>query len=49
MKLAKIGYYGGAPDAVLAAPLDTVLQIIQYEIFENQLEKAYYDLNKEGA
>lgn len=47
MRLAKAGYYGGNPSEVLSAPLDIVLQLIQYEIFENQLEKAYYELNKE--
>jgi len=45
MKLAKLGYYCGDPEKVMRAPCDVILQIIKYEIFENDLEKAYYDLN----
>jgi len=46
MKLAKAGYYGGNPDAVLEAPLNTVLAIIQYENFTRDVESAFRDLNQ---
>jgi hypothetical protein len=49
MRLAKAGYLGGDPDAVLAAPVSTVLKILHYEAFESDYERAYTDLNSGGA
>lgn len=43
--LAKSGWYGGDPDAVKDAPVDTVMQIVQYEKFEKETEFAYKTLN----
>ncbi len=48
MRLAKAGYFGGNPDAVKAAPVDTVLKILHYETFESEYERAYTELNKGG-
>lgn len=49
MRLAKAGYYGGDPDAVKAAPADTVLTILHYEAFETAYEIAYSELNRPGV
>lgn len=46
IRLAKAGYYGGSPENVKRAPLDTVLNIIVYENFDADLKTAYKDLNK---
>lgn len=45
MRLAKIGYYNGDPEAVKNAPVDVILDLINYESFESKLEQAYRDLN----
>lgn len=44
-RLAKLGYMGGDPDAVINAPADTVESIIEYEAFESDYEKEYLALN----
>jgi hypothetical protein len=49
VKLAKLGYYKGDPDAVLAAPITTVLSILDYEVFENDLVAAYSELEGGAA
>lgn len=46
IKLAKSGYYGGNPELVKQAPLDMVLQILQYERFETDLQVAYRKLSE---
>ncbi len=48
-RLAKAGYFGGDPDAVLSAPVTTVLTILHYETFESDYEAAYTELNKGAA
>lgn len=48
IKLAKIGYFAGNPVAVRQAPLDIVLQILEYERFEFQVQCAYRDLTNEN-
>ena len=45
IRLAKLGYYGGDPDAVLAAPFDKVQNILCYEKFEADYEREYAALN----
>ena len=40
-----MGYYGGSPEAVRAAPVTDVLDIISYEAFLNDYEAKYYELN----
>jgi hypothetical protein len=47
IQLAKLGYYGGNPESVRKAPLDVVLQILNYENFTHDLQAAYKDLNDE--
>ncbi len=44
LRLAKAGYYGGDPAAVLDAPAPMVLQIMQFEEFTAEYEAACYDL-----
>jgi hypothetical protein len=44
VKLAKLGYYGGDPDKVMQAPVNTVMKILHYEVFENDLMQAYSEL-----
>lgn len=46
VKLAKAGYYGGDPQAVLRAPADIVLAALQYEAFSSDYERTYMELNK---
>lgn len=46
IKLAKAGYYGGNPELVKQAPVDMVLQILQYERFETDLQVAYRKLSE---
>ena len=48
VRLARLGYYGGSPEAVRNAPLDVVLQMIAYEGFTADLQTAYRGLN-DGA
>lgn len=43
LRLAKKGYYGGNPDNVLKAPIDTVLSIIQFEALESEIEAFYHN------
>lgn len=49
IKLAKLGYYGGNPELIRKAPLDVVLQIINYENFAIDLQTAYREMNNEGG
>lgn len=49
VRLAKAGYYGGDPDAIMKAPAITVLRVIQYEEFERDYTEAARQLNKESA
>lgn len=46
IRLAKAGYYNGDPQAVMAAPVDMVQAIIDYEKFESDYESAYIALNR---
>jgi hypothetical protein len=48
VRLAKMGYYGGNPDLIKRAPVDSVLHIINYENFEIDLRAAHKELNDEG-
>lgn len=48
LRLAKAGYWGGDPGAVLRAPADEVMAAIQFERFQQEYEAAYIDLNREG-
>lgn len=49
LKLAKEGYYHGDPDKVLTAPVTTVLNILHYEGFVTDYERAYTAINSPGA
>lgn len=40
IRLAKAGYYGGNPEAILNAPVDVVMHLIHYEQFEIDIEYA---------
>lgn len=48
LKLAKAGYYGGSPEAVLSGRVDMVVAAAQYEGFLTDYETCYIDLNKGG-
>lgn len=45
-KLAKAGYYGGDPEQILNAPVSIIIKLLNFQVFENEYESAYYDLNK---
>jgi len=47
MRLAKAGYYGGNPEAILQAPVTVVIGMLDYEGFIDDYENAYIELNKE--
>lgn len=47
MRLAKAGYYGGNPEQILKAPVDVVLDMLDYEKFESDLNQAYKDLREQ--
>lgn len=47
LKLAKAGWWGGDPGAVMRAPADEVMAAAQYENFLNDYENATFDLNRE--
>lgn len=50
IRLARRGYYGGDPEAVLNAPVDVVQNLIGYENFEVEYEAEYMALNRpQGA
>jgi len=46
LRLAKAGYYGGDPEAVLRARVDMVLAVAQYEYFLAEYQEEEYLLNK---
>lgn len=49
LRLAKAGWWGGDPDAVEAAPVDSVLDAAELEKFDADYERAWLALNrKEG-
>ena len=48
LKLAKAGYFEGNPDKVLLAPVQTVLNVLHYESFDNDYFETYQALNKES-
>lgn len=41
MKIAKLGYYGGNPEAVMNAPADIVVSILNYESFDIDVQGYY--------
>lgn len=49
LKLAKAGWMGGDPKKVLKSDADTVINMIYYEGFENDLMDAYEDLRKDES
>jgi hypothetical protein len=48
IKLAKAGFYGGNPQAVLRAPVNIVMNIINYEAFEGDYEAEYRAIVQRG-
>jgi hypothetical protein len=49
LKLARAGYGGGDPEEILGMKADMVLAMLQWEQFNSDYEKKYYELNKEKA
>lgn len=43
-----MGYYGGNPDYVKNAPVNTVLCILGYERFEEDYKETFRELNNES-
>jgi hypothetical protein len=46
MRLAKAGYFNGDPSQALSAPVDIVLDTLEYERFHAEFEDAMYEMNK---
>lgn len=44
-----MGYFGGDPDKVRAARVDTVLNVLAYANFVNELEEVARVINKKEA
>lgn len=49
LKLARKGWWGGDPDAVEAAPVDSVLDAAEFEKFTADYERAWVALNRKEA
>lgn len=49
MRLAKAGYYNGNPEKILTAPIDIIINILEYEKYEADLIQAYEDIRKEDS
>lgn len=49
LRLAKGGWWGGDPDAVLGAPADRVMLAVQYEGFTANYETEMYNIAKREA
>jgi hypothetical protein len=49
LRLAKAGYWGGDPEKVLSAPADMVISAMQYEMYQQEYERTWVELNKENA
>jgi len=45
IKIAKMGFYGGDPDKVKNAPVDTVLNILSFLEYETKYQLAFGELN----
>ena len=45
VRIAKQGYYGGDPDKVLKAPVDTIMNILSFERYESEYQLALGELN----
>lgn len=48
VRVAKLGYYGGNPDKVKKAPVDTVMAILAYEKFELEYKETAEEINNES-
>lgn len=48
LRLASAGYGGGDPEKVLAMRADLVLAALQYEMFKQDYERRWLELNTEG-
>ena len=44
LKIAKAGFYSGNPQEVMNAPVNMVIAILHFELFENALQKEYSDM-----
>lgn len=44
--IAKAGWFGGNPSAILAAPFDIVMKAYYFEIMTRQYQSTAYELNK---
>lgn len=49
LRLAREGYWGGDPEKVLAADVEMVLTAFEYEVFRDEYERTYMELNREKA
>ena len=49
LRLAKEGFMGGNPDAILKAPTATVIAMMEYTNYVGEYQETYMELNKEGS
>ena len=47
LRLAKAGYGGGDPERILCMRADRVLELLEYESYHADYERAWLDLNRE--
>jgi len=43
-----MGYYGGDPDKVRKAPIDTIMNILHFEKYEREYQETLGELNDRG-
>jgi hypothetical protein len=47
LRLATSGYCNGDPEKILTMPVSIVLNMMNYEIFKDEYEKVFIEINKE--
>ena len=45
VRIAKMGFYGGDPDKVRKAPVDTVMNILSFLEYESDYQETFGELN----
>jgi len=49
MRLAKAGWMGGSPEAIMKARADYVINMLHFEKFESEFSEKYRELNNEDS
>lgn len=49
LRLASAGYGGGDPERVVQMRADWVMKMLQYEVFKNEYQDVFLEMNRGGA